>query len=59
MYAFLATDLRPDPLPADEDEQIELERIPADQALEMARAGRIPDAKTIAALFLAQRHLSG
>ena len=59
MYAFLATDLRPDPLPADEDEQIELERIPVDQALEMARAGGIPDAKTIAALFLAQRHLSG
>ena len=57
MYVFLATGLRPDPLPADEDEDIEMERVPIAQALEMARSGHLHDAKTIAALALAERHL--
>jgi hypothetical protein len=28
MYAFFATELRPDPLPADEDEDIEVVPVP-------------------------------
>ena len=57
MYIFLATGLRPDALPADEDEDIQLERTPFSQALEMARTGQFHDAKTIAALLLAAPHL--
>ena len=39
MYAFLATDLRPQSRPADVDERIEVERLPSAQAMEMARTG--------------------
>lgn len=52
MHVYLARDLYPDPLEADADEFIETEKIPLTQALEMTRAGAIPDAKTLAALFL-------
>jgi ADP-ribose pyrophosphatase len=58
MFIFLATGLRPDPLPADDDEQIQLERLPIAQALAMARTGQIPDAKTIASLYLAERFIT-
>ncbi len=54
MYAFLATDLREDPLPADEDEGLTLERMPFAEAVAAARDGRIPDVKSIAALLLAE-----
>ncbi len=57
MHVFLATGLTPDPLPQDEDEFLELVRIPAAQALEMARSGQLQDGKTIVALVLAQAHL--
>ena len=57
MYVFLATGLRPDALEPDDDEQIQLERLPFARAVEMATAGDIHDAKTIASLFLAQRYL--
>jgi len=53
MVVFLATDLRPDPLPADADEFLEVERLPLRQALDMAAQGQVPDAKSLAALFLA------
>lgn len=58
MAVFLATDLRPDPLPSDPDEFLKVERIPVRQALRMAEDGRVPDAKSLAALFLARPHLS-
>ncbi len=57
MAVFLATDLRPDPLPGDDDEFLELERIPTAEALRMAEGGRIPDAKTLAALLMARSRL--
>jgi ADP-ribose pyrophosphatase len=57
MYVYLARDLRPDPLPGDEDEYISVERIPIDEAYRMAQRGEILDAKTIAALLLAAPHL--
>lgn len=53
MAVFLATGLTPDPLPADEDEFLQVERLPLAEALEMARTGQVPDAKSLAALFLA------
>jgi ADP-ribose pyrophosphatase len=57
MYVFLATDLRHDPLDPDADEFLKVERIPVQQALEMAARGDLPDAKSLAALFLAAPRL--
>lgn len=53
MAVFLARDLRPDPLPADADEFLQVEKLPLAKALEMAQLGQVPDAKSLAALFLA------
>ena len=57
MHVFLATDLRPDPLEADADEFLTVEYVPLVTALAMAKRGEIPDAKSLAALLLAQPHL--
>ncbi len=57
MYVFLATDLRHDPLEADADEFLSVEAIPIADAIRKAERGEIPDAKSLAALFLARPHL--
>lgn len=57
MHVYLATDLRPDPLEADADEFISVEKIPLAEALAMAARGDLPDAKSLAALFLARSFL--
>ncbi|MDQ2690785.1 MAG: NUDIX hydrolase [Chloroflexota bacterium] len=57
MAVFLATELRDDPLQADDDEFLQVERIPARQALEMAAQGDLQDAKSLAGLLLARAHL--
>lgn len=57
MAVFLATDLKDNPLQADDDEFLEVEKIPLKQAIEMAEQGRIQDAKSLAALLLARSHL--
>jgi ADP-ribose pyrophosphatase len=57
MAVFLATDLKENPLEADEDEFLQVEKIPLKQAFEMAEQGRVQDAKSLAALFLARFHL--
>lgn len=57
MHVYLATDLRPDPLEADADEFLTVESIPLAESLAMARRGEMPDAKSLAALLLAQFHL--
>jgi ADP-ribose pyrophosphatase len=57
MVVYLATELTHDPLEADADEFLSLERIPVQQAFEMAERGEMPDAKSLAALLLAQRYL--
>ncbi len=54
MHAYLATDLTPSRLDADEDENIEVVRLPFDQALAMFKTGEIKDGKTIASMLLAQ-----
>lgn len=54
MQAFLAVDLKVDPLEADADEFLTVTRLPLAQALEMAETGRLPDAKSLAALLLAR-----
>ena len=58
MHAYLATDLTPSRLEADEDENIQVVRLPFDEALAMFETGEIKDGKTIASMLLAQRLLS-
>ena len=57
MYVYLATDLRCDPLEADADEFLSVERVPLAEALAMCERGEIPDAKSLAAVILARKHL--
>ncbi len=57
MAVFLATDLSSAPLEADEDEFLQVVKFPARQAIEMAERGEVPDAKSLAALFLAKSAL--
>ncbi len=57
MAVFLATELRPDPLEADADEFLQLEKIPVREAIDMAKRGGLPDAKSLAALFIGQERL--
>jgi 8-oxo-dGTP pyrophosphatase MutT (NUDIX family) len=57
MAVFLATELRENPLDADEDEFLQVEKIPMKQAIDMAERGELQDAKSLAALLLARSHL--
>jgi 8-oxo-dGTP pyrophosphatase MutT (NUDIX family) len=57
MAVFLATELKENPLQADEDEFLDVEKIPVRQAIEMAERGDLPDAKSLAALLLARTYL--
>ena len=57
MMVFLATDLKHNPLDADEDEFLSVEKIPLRKAMEMAQSGKILDAKSLAAFLLAKSHL--
>ena len=57
MAVFLATGLKENPLDADEDEFLQIEKIPVKEAIEMAERGEVPDAKSLAALLLARPYL--
>jgi ADP-ribose pyrophosphatase len=57
MHVFLARELRPETLQADEDEFLSVEQIEVEEAYRMAQAGQIKDAKTLAALFVAREVL--
>ena len=59
MYAFLATDLTPAALDADEDEFIEVVRVPLLDIPGKIAGGEIQDAKSVASLLLAMRVLEG
>ena len=59
MGVFLATDLHHNPLEADDDEFLTLEKIPVKEAIAMAERGDMPDAKSLAALLMARPHLNG
>ena len=54
MHVYLATDLHSDPLQADADEFLTLENISLAKAMEIVHRAEILDAKTLAALLLAQ-----
>lgn len=53
MFLFLATDLNETAQNLDEDEFVEIVRIPLSKSIEMARNGEIEDAKTIVGVILA------
>jgi ADP-ribose pyrophosphatase len=57
IYIYLATDLHPDPLPGDEDEFITVKTITMSKVPEMISQGVIQDAKSLAALYLAQPYI--
>ena len=57
MHVYLARELRHDPLEADADEFLSVEKFPFAEALQMAERGEMPDAKSLAALLLAKSHL--
>ncbi len=57
MHVYLATQLSPNPLPADADEFLQVQRIPVREAMQMAERGEIQDAKSVAALLLARTRL--
>lgn len=57
MVVFIATELTYDPLKADEDEFLSVEKIPLAEAIKMAERGEMPDAKSLAALLLANKYL--
>lgn len=55
IHLFLATDLTESRLPMDDDEFIELEHIPLEEALRRVNAGEIEDGKTITGVLRAAR----
>jgi ADP-ribose pyrophosphatase len=58
MHTYLATDLTESRLAGDDDENIVVERVSLDRALELIGSGEIRDVKSIAGLLLAHRVLS-
>ena len=57
MAVFLATELRHNPLEADFDEFLQVEKIPVKKAIELFQSGKMLDAKSLAAWLLAMPHL--
>jgi ADP-ribose pyrophosphatase len=57
MWLYLATDLRQTEQRLEDDEVIEIVRVPIDRALQMITDGEIEDAKTIIGLMLAAPRL--
>jgi ADP-ribose pyrophosphatase len=57
MIVYLATELSDSPLDADDDEFLSVEAVPIAEAIRMAESGELPDAKSLAALFLAKPSL--
>lgn len=58
MYIYLASGLQPAPLPGDEDEFITVEPVIVGDVMNLISGGKIQDAKSLAALFLAAPHLN-
>ena len=58
MQLYLATGLQPDPLPPDDDEEIEVVAMSLALLVKMAVDGRIRDAKSIIGILRAVQHLN-
>ena len=57
MYVYLATGLYKSPLSPDDDEFLQVEAVPLKEALAMSRTDKLPDSKSLAALWLAEARL--
>ncbi len=57
MLVYLASQLKSDPLPKDQDEYITLQAITIEQAYRMALNGELMDGKSLAALLMAQPYI--
>ena len=57
MGVFLATNLKPNPLPGDDDEFLKVEKIPVKEVDAVFARGEVPDAKSLAAWLLAKPFL--
>ena len=57
MAVFLATELKHNPLEADFDEFLQVEKIPIKKAVELFQSGKMLDAKSLAAWLLAKPYL--
>ncbi len=57
MHVFLARELIPDALPGDEDEDLEIVKIPVANIQDFIERGEIRDAKSLGALLLAKKQL--
>jgi ADP-ribose pyrophosphatase len=57
MFVFLAKDLSDSALDPDEDEFLEIVKIPISEVYQKAKAGKIHDGKTLASLLLAKPYL--
>lgn len=57
LYIYLAEKLTPDPLPLDEDEMIRVVKAPIEEVFQWVKEKKIRDAKTLAALLLAEPYL--
>ena len=54
LYLYIARDLVPSKLPADDDEDISVETIPMSRVDRLIRLGEIQDAKSVAGLLMAR-----
>jgi ADP-ribose pyrophosphatase len=59
LFVYLARNLKPSALPSDENEEIEVIRVPVAKARQMVIDGEIEDAKTIIAILLYASVISG
>jgi len=57
MAVFLATELKHNPLEADFDEFLQVEKLPVKQAVDLFQSGKMLDAKSLAAWLLAKPYL--
>jgi ADP-ribose pyrophosphatase len=57
MHIYLARELSASALAPDEDEFLDIEKVPATQVLGLIQRGELHDAKSVAALLLAARRL--
>jgi ADP-ribose pyrophosphatase len=57
IHLYLATGLTESPLDGDEDEDIEVERLPLTEAVRLIETGMIKDAKSVTGILLAHRAL--
>lgn len=59
LHIFLARNLYPSPLEGDIDEFLSISKMPFEHAFRLAESGQFRDAKTLAALTLARKHVKG